>query len=159
MPKNLYCPVKSCDDRFSSQASITQHMAKNHPNYKFKCSYCDKEFVTLNGKYKHEGMHDVKLHICEYCQKSFQFKQGLTLHWHLHTKRDCIPCLSCPKKFASQHQMDQHRHIHENNKFSCDQCSHTTNTQAHLNQHKRGKHGPGWTADCGKHFDWPMKLS
>ena len=55
--------------------------------------------------------------------------------------------------------MEQHDHTHTNTKFNCDQCDHISSTQAHLNQHKRGKHGPGWTADCGAHFDWPMKLN
>ena len=33
-----------------------------------------------------------------------------------------------------------------------------TSIQA-CNLHKRGMHGPGWTAKCGKHFKWKSKFS
>ena len=61
--------------------------------------------------------------------------------------------------YTTRVAMDTHRVTHQGNKLSCAKCPFfSTDTQANLRQHNRGKHGKGWHSPCGKSYDWPAKM-
>ena len=64
-----------CSRTFDTQGGLNNHIMKDHPTVHFTCSYCNKQFQTANGHYKHEQSHGIFAHKCPYdkCNASFQF--------------------------------------------------------------------------------------
>ena len=102
--------------------------------------------------------HEVLKHICDVCKKAFQFKKNLTVHKRTHTGVGLCRCLKCPQFCTTKCTMDYHFNMHQNKKFTCTECSFSTDTNSNLWQHHHGHHGEGWLAPCGMKFQWPPKL-
>ena len=48
-------------------------------------------------------------------------------------------------------------HVDPGKKYACTQCTRKCNSAANLRAHVKEAHGPGYTAPCGDHFNWPPK--
>ena len=81
------CEVKHCGRKFTTQASLKDHVDKAHLNIRpFECETCNKCFTTKVLLKSHQQIHsDVLGHICPYCGKGY--KQSAVLYRHK---------LSCP---------------------------------------------------------------
>ena len=67
--KNLKCPVDSCTDVFDFVRQMNAHIKDTHPDFRFKCQYCTKSYMTYNARYKHEHSHFKLPYACHYCEK------------------------------------------------------------------------------------------
>ena len=83
-----------CGKKFDIQGALNKHIMKDHPTVHFMCSYCNKQFATANGHYKHEQSHGIFTHKCPYnnCHSSFQFPSGLKAHVKTHTGKGLYRC-------------------------------------------------------------------
>ena len=149
--RNTLCPF--CHKRFESKRKVSAHVRESHPGCKFTCSFCSKQYDTHDGQRKHEKSHSYEdfRYSCSDCEYKFQFKFKLLAHTHIHKCEEQIQCTKCDQKYASFSAMSAHLTNHTSvNKYLCDRCDHKTSSQSNLDQHIRGKHGEGWTSDCGK---------
>ena len=163
--RNFTCALDKCDYCTKSQAKLNHHYRDVHPDHKFSCSVCSRDFGTFNACYKHEQGHFQLPHKCETCDKRFQFPYLLKQHMGTHIDSLRFPCAvsGCGKKFANKDSEKQHRQTHykEEQDFFCNQCDEgdRTNyaTAASLRQHMQGKHGNGYISLCQKVFTWPIE--
>ena len=93
----------------------------------------------------------------KFVAKYFNLK-NLTVHDRVHTRVGLYRCLQCPQFYTMKHATDYHFKVHMDQKFDCNKCSLTTNTQANLCQHIRGAHSSGWVSPCGMRYSWPPKM-
>ena len=147
-----------CLETFTMQKSFVLHFQEKHPNDRFKCEFCDSDFQTANGLFKHERSHEYLKHPCTFCSKKFQFPYQLEHHKRQHTGLGCIGCTQCTKTFGAKCSRDFHEKTHGVS-IKCQLCpmasTKTFSSQIALNLHVRGMHGPGWDSLCGeKHYKW-----
>ena len=53
--RSLACT--ECDVKKTTIAELTKHIKEAHPEFKYKCSQCERLFDTYNGHTKHENKH------------------------------------------------------------------------------------------------------
>ena len=153
--KNLKCPDTSCTVIFDFVKQMNAHVKEKHPNFRFKCNYCVKTYMTYNTRYKHEHSHFKLLYVCHYCEKRFLFPALRTKHENLHTGKGLLPCMwpGCKQQLSCKDALQQHINTHTEERFMCDKCNKTFNTITNLKQHEKGKHGEGYIALCGAVYD------
>ena len=99
---------------------------------------------------------------CQLCTYRCQFPYQLKAHHNTHIQTNEFQCKTCGKNFASKGSKEAHVKTHTT-RIICPDCpSGTSKTYTSNNafrHHKRGKHGPGWTAPCGAHFQWKSKYN
>ena len=166
---NLKCLVKTCAERSSSEAERNMHMITKHPDYKFICEHCNKEFKTKNGLWKHEHKHFAPKFPCtwEECKHKCFYKSDLEAHLKTHTLTGLIQCTwkGCKSMFVSNKNMYSHLESHTETTYTCDECDHRPFATKYLyNQHMRGQHpdsdGDSYLkAKCGARFKWPAERS
>ncbi|XP_035713058.1 zinc finger protein Xfin isoform X1 [Folsomia candida] len=96
----IHCP--KCDQSFSSQFGLRQHMGQIHAGITRKCPHCPRQFTHLALLQKHtQQWHKVpwtntnssrERHSCDMCEKTFAKKYGLIWHVelvHLPDKTSC----------------------------------------------------------------------
>ena len=136
----------------NTQGGLNHHIMTYHLTVRFTCAYCNKQFATSNGHYKHEQSHSVFTHKCPYlnCNASFQFPSGLKAHKKSHTKKGLFQCLHCSIKYMTNRAMKQHAQKHTNQPIQCPKCPITFKTNAKFKQHFRCRHGEGYIVSCGE---------
>ncbi|XP_075215436.1 uncharacterized protein LOC142321330 [Lycorma delicatula] len=76
-----------------------------------------------------------KNYICNFCQKSFNFKSGLKRHLIIHSKEKNYVC-SCLKSFNLSSALKVHLNIHTKEKnYICDFCQKSFNFRSGLIRH------------------------
>ena len=90
--KHLKCPDSACDEVFDFVKDMNVHVAKRHPDIRFRCSFCPKSYQTYNARYKHEHKNFELPHCCHYCSMRFLFPGLRTKHEHQHTGNGLFPC-------------------------------------------------------------------
>ena len=148
-----------CIEVFKQLKEFNDHVKQKHPEVKYTCRFCSREFASYGEKHKHEVLHLPPRHFCEFCDKGFHFNSEMQEHRKHHTGEGLIPCTGCNKKFTSNHYIKEHAkcHIDPDKKYACTDCRRQCSSPANLWAHIKGAHGAGYTAPCGKHFDWPPK--
>ena len=95
----------------------------------------------------------------QFVKKLFQFPKQLAIHEGIHRTDNVgkfsYPTRECNKVLLSKQGLEANRKLHEEQKFKCESCDKTFNTELHLRQHIMGKHGEGCYSYCGKHLQWP----
>ena len=146
-----------CQKHCRSKREYIRHRQEDHPGVKFKCQYCDKEYASMNGVYKHEKTHQASLY-CGICARIFPFQHQLTKHLATHDETLQVSCPTCAKMFASKKTMERHAQGHLNLEFPCSTCGKVFNTKEKTQRHWRGAHGEGYTTLCQKEtYQWPGK--
>ena len=105
----IKCPI--CGDIVYSQKRMNRHMKEQHPRFKFCCSYCQVEYDTYNGCYRHTQRHFKLRYECDQCDKQCQYPHELSAHKRTHTHKGLYPCAyrGCSKKFVSKkNDVDPH---------------------------------------------------
>ena len=149
----LSCPMCPFTDK--TQKACVVHIQENHPDYKFKCKYCVKEFPHHTSLYRHEKEHQAPSRICIECGYSCVYKSEMERHVAVHQEILPFGCDKCDKRFASEKSSKRHAQVHADLTFTCTVCGMVKSTQDRLYTHFRGAHGKGYTAKCGCLFQWP----
>ena len=149
----LDCPL--CDFSDKSQKKCVRHIADKHLEYRYKCKICAKEFRNFHTKYRHENEHKPPTKFCGVCGKGYYFQSELNKHVAVHSEVLPYRCPSCGKHFAQAKSLSRHQELHSNKTVVCSQCDKVCASQDRYYSHYRGAHGKGYTAKCGKHYEWP----
>ena len=146
------CSNETCTVIETTPAGINKHEKDEHSELKYNCKVCDAtNFSSYQAAFKHEQRHFKLLHICEVCNKDFQFPNQLEKHKAQHDKMKGLPCMwrGCKKILSSKDALNQHVLCHRDEKLKCDLCpddatdKKTYPTIMSLKQHKQGSHGKG----------------
>ena len=96
----LQCPI--CLKTETTQKACIYHILSQHPDYRFMCSTCSKQFSTFYAKYRHKKEHSEPAHICTECGKAYPFNSELERHMGVHTQILPFGCDLCDKRFAQK---------------------------------------------------------
>ena len=154
----LTCPM--CLHTETTQKACIQHIDTWHPEYRYPCRFCDKDFNCFHTWYRHKQSHWEHKHICGDCGSSFLYWSELERHTAVH--KDVLPfyCTKCDKRFAQKKSLKRHEVLHIGTTYKCDQCDKVCDSPDCLYSHKRGAHGKGYTSKCGKYnYQWPTGQS
>lgn len=98
----------------------------------FTCEECGKTFTRLKYYESHKKRHSepdaekrrhktTKVHLCNYCGKSYKDAYNLRMHLFLHTGERPLKCDICGKGFVIKKILTEHMYIHSGQKpFLCD---------------------------------------
>ena len=152
------CSEENCSEVKSTQGELNRHLQYDHKRT-FKCSLCDRIYDTANGRDKHFKKHFKYNNICDVCKYSCQFPGQLTVHMRKHTEDSAgkFPCPTrdCSSVLISKANLVAHQKIHQDTKFTCDECKKDYSTDLRYKQHMQGKHGNGCITLCGIKYQWP----
>ena len=114
-----------CGEVYYSQRSFNKHMEENHPDIRYKCRWCSREFKTYNGRLKRLLIHKGYSYQCDVCFKTFPYPSRLKEHSRRHTRRGVIPCITkgCPSTFTTKRALKQHMQVHDDTTHKCDSPS------------------------------------
>ncbi|XP_026461776.1 zinc finger protein 93-like [Ctenocephalides felis] len=147
--KNLHLTQKSsqpqnceiCGKFFKNLRCKQLHVKMKHLNSiktGFKCRVCDERFETDEKRKEHmEAFHPgVATFFCQYCNKGFRSKSGLSSHRQTHSDLNLI-CPHCQKSFSRRDSYIEHMLIHNGPRHRCDQCGREFVQRSNLVRHKR----------------------
>ena len=101
---------ESCGCAFGHRSGLIRHIKFIHTKQKdFKCSFCEKRFVTKQTLDRHERVHtSIKSHMCTYCGKPFRELWTLKVHTRIHTGETPYSCDFCGQGF--KHNVVRRKH-------------------------------------------------
>ncbi|XP_018335291.1 zinc finger protein 585A-like [Agrilus planipennis] len=165
-----------CGEMYTTEVSLGVHVIKAHKDEKlFKCSLCDKKFISNSYKKEHEcthtegnnsTVHSKRAHrskvlkteskseeACEICFELFSTKQDLNLHYKIH--KNVYKCADCNGGFKQIFEYVTHTKIHrEDGMYRCPSCEaqfdNKKRMRIHLQCHEAYKRYKCKT--CGKRF-------
>ena len=150
----LVCPM--CLKEETTQKACIKHIDTYHPEYRYPCRSCEKDFNSFHARYHHEMTHSTLKHVCGDCGKGFGYRSELQRHSNVHNEVLPFACSQCNKRFAQKKSLKRHEDIHTDTMYKCKDCDKICSTQDHLYSHQRGAHGKGYRSKCGKFtFQWP----
>ena len=131
----------------------------------YKCSQCDKSFVSNAELHHHLPVHtEERAYKCQYCGAAYKNSSTLTHHKRtVHVNPSLAPCPYpvCHYVGKSDKLLKSHiRYAHiEYKAIPCELCGKSFSTRSHLYDHKRRRHGPKTPAgyqctaeECGRVF-------
>ncbi len=80
---------------------------------------------------------DPKPHKCDFCNKGFEYKSGVTRHRKTHLNLKEFQCPSCEESFNRKDTLKDHQLIHLAEKpFGCSKCGFRTSHRNSIRRHK-----------------------
>lgn len=131
------CEEPGCVASFGKHHLLTQHSFVHTQIPPFSCSHCDKKFLTLNAKKRHEKVHQG--YACKHCDEVSQNWSAHLAHAQSHKeiRKKEFACTTCEKLFSSRSRLNQHTVVHAEVRpvFRCSQCTRTFTKKFALNKH------------------------
>lgn len=125
-----------CHEEFKLSELLKKHTSKMHLPAE-RSSICPTCGLSTPRLGRHIMLaHSVKESQCQICQRVYSHPSRLTSHMKTHT----LPaqCDLCPKRFASNGAMRQHRRYHTMEKpYACKYCDHRFIERSTCTQHER----------------------
>lgn len=146
----LVCNI--CDMTFHDSKSLDLH-TKNHKQN--LCCICfetheTKESLNIHLKQVHSEF------ICLTCQKVFENKIDLQVHWVDHVYEHPLCCEVCDQAFLKLSSLKQHKLTHLGNEtYICEECGDSFTQELLLTKHQNEQHRdlkPFNCPDCGDIF-------
>ncbi|GJQ66249.1 putative metal ion binding protein [Trypoxylus dichotomus] len=108
--KPFACPHEGCEARYTIRPDLKDHIRKVHTRERpFKCSVCDKCFLTGSVYYQHRLIHtNDRRYGCDICQKRFFRADALNNHRRIHTDERPYPCDICGRQFRQKGDRNKH---------------------------------------------------
>lgn len=109
-------PCKFCGKVFTTWPSRYYHETRVHTkNFKFKCAYCEKQFIHGADLKDHETIHTgEKIRQCDECDEQFTTRDKLKTHKEIyHGKPTPFICEICEKIFTREKNLKKHLKAHE----------------------------------------------
>ena len=138
------CDEKDCKYVAFSKTTMTRHRAQFHTkflpktNYHYECKFDSCSFTTNSkeGLKEHEGVHENRLHRCEFCTYTTGYRRNLHDHIQSHFRVRGFECDLCSshKAFYTKRALDLHKKIHAKD-FTCSHCFQSHKTLSYLNKH------------------------
>ncbi|XP_061393070.1 zinc finger protein 84-like [Musca vetustissima] len=119
---------------------------------RYKCIYCDDDFVTRAYAAGHSRRHmGIRPYVCAPCKMYYCTKQDLKVHeQRRHLAKEHI-CEHCGKTFAQNTSLRHHRRlVHEQQRnYECEHCGKKFLRKFSMNEHVRNVHyGDRRLLDC-----------
>ncbi|XP_023158475.1 zinc finger protein 600 [Ceratitis capitata] len=109
-PKNE-CSI--CQKRYVRKIDLEVHMRNHSGDLPYKCSKCEKAFMTTSSLRKHELLHTGVRFKCDLCNKEYSHPSKLSRH-HLNHTGLPLKCAICDKGFAEPNKIRRHiRSVHK----------------------------------------------
>ncbi|KAF5271380.1 hypothetical protein FQA39_LY08178 [Lamprigera yunnana] len=103
-----------CGKKCITTTQLKIHIRSAHTGERpFKCTVCDKAFVTRSAAESHMRSHTGgKSFVCSRCGKTFSANSSLKIHERTHTGERPYKCDVCGKSFAQRSTLKTHLKIH-----------------------------------------------
>ena len=130
--KSFKCRI--CEKSFIFMSQLKPHLLTHESkeqreiqkNESKSCFDCGKAFKRSHNLRDHIKKHHPKENdealLCSVCGKKFSNKNNLKQHTYTHTDRYDYQCELCPSKFKTYTQLYNHKELHGEKKWACDQC-------------------------------------
>lgn len=150
--KNIECG--KCDFRTYYKSGLEKHILFKHtPDELVKwhpchlCNHKSKRKTDLNVHLKRMHYQIEKKFKCDQCTYTSHSKENLRKHiLSIHLRIPAYKCKICDYKSSKNSILKQHilevHSIIASRKFSCDQCSYTSDKKPHIEAHKVSQHMP-----------------
>ncbi|KAJ8972879.1 hypothetical protein NQ317_015784 [Molorchus minor] len=108
--KPFACPHEGCEARYTIRPDLKDHIRKVHTRERpFKCTVCDKCFLTGSVYYQHRLIHtNDRRYGCDLCPKRFFRADALNNHRRIHTDERPYPCQVCGREFRQKGDRNKH---------------------------------------------------
>ncbi|XP_065168021.1 zinc finger protein 431-like isoform X1 [Atheta coriaria] len=108
--KPFACPHEGCEARYTIRPDLKDHIRKVHTRERpFKCTVCDKCFLTGSVYYQHRLIHtNDRRYACDICEKRFFRADALNNHRRIHTDERPYPCMVCGRNFRQKGDRNKH---------------------------------------------------
>lgn len=150
----------TCQERFSSRASLNNHIRDIHSTSVFPCPECSKTFRTQ----KQLRLHGLRRHttgdrefLCPFCSKAFHVLKDLRRHVQTHNPAGTHECPVCHSKFKTESTLRSHMKSNSKGKpYDCSICLFPCCTLEALREHLLASHS---IQDVGSDFSttWNSK--
>ena len=153
-----------CRNEYRKRNRLREHM-NTHINGPFLCVICGAIYKSTDTLRHHMERHKAdpnELHQCSECGKMYPTRRYMLSHYrtiHLNKRRKKVKvaaeksydftCDVCEKKFISQHNLNQHKAVHNRDpkELVCHVCGWEFKERSNLKQHLES-HGNNKTK-CG----------
>lgn len=136
-----------CLLEFENKNDIQQHVLEAHGAHLYKCSHCDRTFMSETFRNRHEAKHKGPFE-CQICNIKFISKKSLLLHNETYHQGESGSCTLCGKVFEDPLALRKHERRHYFEKqLDCDVCKKRFRNKALLIAHLK-THGDKIKAKC-----------
>ena len=169
-----------CGEKFSQKYNFQRHLVEQHnvflhanngpydgtnndENYKFTCSYCNKEFKYERNVVAHINTVHFQSDDCEckICGTTFTRRSSMNRHLaeqhgivnvglsiHRETTRQ-HKCKTCDQEFKRRSNLTQHEKIHmERESHTCPVCNNSFSSKSTLKRHQTNQHEGSAKFEC-----------
>lgn len=134
----------TCQEKFSSRASLSNHTKDIHSASTLQCPECSKTFRTT----KQLHLHRLRRHtagdrefLCPLCSKAFHVLKDLRRHMQTHNPAGTHECPVCHAKFKTESTLRSHMKSNSKGKpYDCSICLFPCCTLEALREHLLGCH-------------------
>ncbi|CAL8093023.1 unnamed protein product [Orchesella dallaii] len=152
-----------CGRGFRTQRLFGLHLKTKHASErKFKCTFCDKSFISQSKLKTHSTIHTREYPFkCTICDKGFSAKTFLSFHMSKHTDSSPYQCSTCDRTFSTPRNLLVHQYTHtQTHPYKCPVCQAGAPSETLLKKHmlKHNQEKSNACELCNKKFRFPSSL-